>query len=98
MWQTEKETRAARGSVRTHASNHASVILCVSLRCYAVLRWYVLIFPADSPGDHHSSSGAEIPAIASDMLAAGAPRLSARSVAVSGIAISALGRALPVDL
>ena len=41
VWQTEKETRAARGSVRTHASNHASVILCVEralLCCAQVVR------------------------------------------------------------
>ena len=41
VWQTEKETRAARGSVRTHASNHASVIVCVEralLCCAQVVR------------------------------------------------------------
>ena len=43
VWQTDKETRAARGSVRTHATNHASVILYVErVRSHAVLRWYVL--------------------------------------------------------
>ena len=43
VWQTDKETRAARGSVRMHATTHASVILYVErVRSHAVLRWYVL--------------------------------------------------------
>ena len=43
VWQTDKETRAARGSVRMHATTHASVILYVErVRSNAVLRWYVL--------------------------------------------------------
>ena len=43
VWQTDKETRAARGSVRMHATTHASVILYVErVSSHAVLRWYVL--------------------------------------------------------